>query len=73
MWPTFDQHLGGNLPTPNINVLEGPFQQFVGSLARAPRGGQREVQRTLRVGVGGATSRVLTLRAHARAAERSIS
>ena len=29
---TFDQHLGGNLPTPNINVLEGPFQQFGGAL-----------------------------------------
>ena len=29
---TFDQHLGGNLPTPNINVLEGLFQQFEGSL-----------------------------------------
>ena len=29
---TFDQHLGGNLPTPNINVLEGPFQQYRGAL-----------------------------------------
>ena len=34
---TFDQHLGGNLPTPNINVLEGPFQQFVGPLTMIVR------------------------------------